>query len=427
MRRLVVPLVAALLLPGASALAAPPVVFHASYTAVPPTSVAAASAFVLPVTLGNVGPDLWPTSGPQPVNLSYHWIDAGGSTVVWDGVRTPLGAPDVAPGAQRQVQATVQAPPNPGSYFLLLALVQEGVGWVAPSAPSQMSVITGYQATFGQVTLPTFLTGATYQISVPVTNTGTVSWPAQPSPQGAVAASPVELSYHLRDAAGNAIVWDGPRTPLTADVAPGASATFSLSYVAPSKEGTYTLVIDLVREGVSWFQFLGSQPFRQTVSVTSGLMAGYGLTTTPQQATIGATLQLTVQVSNYGQRTWMPGAFSLSYHIFRNGETVVWDGARGILPAIVPPAATVTVPINVALPGGTGDYVIAWDMVQEGVAWFSQLGVVRKQEPFAIVPGVTFFGSGFGHGLAMSQYGGDGWATGATGIALTGEQIVLKY
>jgi len=161
--------------------------------------------------------------------------------------------------------------------------------------------------------------------------------------------------------------------------------------------------------------------------VTSGLMAGYGLTTTPQQATIGATLQLTVQVSNYGQRTWMPGAFSLSYHIFRNGETVVWDGARGILPAIVPPAATVTVPINVALPGGTGDYVIAWDMVQEGVAWFSQLGVVRKQEPFAIVPGVTFFGSGFGHGLGMSQYGANGWATGATGIALTGEQIVLKY
>ena len=548
MRRLVVPLVAALLLPGASALAAPPVVFHASYTAVPPTSVAAASAFVLPVTLGNVGPDLWPTSGPQPVNLSYHWIDAGGSTVVWDGVRTPLGAPDVAPGAQRQVQATVQAPPNPGSYFLLLALVQEGVGWVAPSAPSQMSVITGYQATFGQVTLPTFLTGATYQISVPVTNTGTVSWPAQPSPQGAVAvpqvtlsyhwhdvtgktvvwdglrsplsanvdpkgsvtvnatvvappaacacilsfdlvregvawfqflgstplrlpsfvapvtyaavfgapaaasayfgegksvqvtvtnsgnipwnatgANPIELSYHLLDASGNAIVWDGPRTPLTADVAPGASATFSLSYVAPSKEGTYTLVIDLVREGVSWFQFLGSQPFRQAVSVTSGLMAGYGLTTTPQQATIGATLQLTVQVSNYGQRTWMPGAFSLSYHIFRNGETVVWDGARGVLPAIVPPAATVTVPINVALPGGTGDYVIAWDMVQEGVAWFSQLGVVRKQEPFAIVPGVTFFGSGFGHGLGMSQYGANGWATGATGIALTGEQIVVKY
>jgi len=87
----------------------------------------------------------------------------------------------------------------------------------------------------------------------------------------------------------------------------------------------------------------------------------------------------------------------------------------------------VTVPINVALPAGTGDYTLAWDMVQEGVAWFSQLGVARKLEPFSVVPGVTFFGSGFGHGLGMSQYGANGWATGATGVPLTGEQIVAKY
>src|SRR5439155_324520 len=128
MRRLVVPLVAALLLPGASALAAPPVVFHASYTAVPPTSVAAASAFVLPVTLGNVGPDLWPTSGPQPVNLSYHWIDAGGSTVVWDGVRTPLGA-NVDPRGSVTVNATVVAPPAACACILSFDLVREGVAW----------------------------------------------------------------------------------------------------------------------------------------------------------------------------------------------------------------------------------------------------------------------------------------------------------
>src|SRR5439155_261936 len=308
------------LLPGASAVAAPPVVFHASYTAVPPTSVAAASAFVLPVTLGNVGPDLWPTSGPQPVNLSYHWIDAGGSTVVWDGVRTPLGAPDVAPGAQRQVQATVQAPPNPGAYFLLVAappaacdcilsfdLVREGVAWfqflgsTPLRLPSFVAPVT-YAAVFGAPAVASAYFGEGKSVQVTVTNSGNIPW-------NATGANPIELSYHLLDASGNAIVWDGPRTPLSADVAPGASATFSLSYVAPSKEGTYTLVIDLVREGVSWFQFLGSQPFRQAVSVTSGLMAGYGLTTTPQQATIGATLQLTVQVSNYGQRTWMPGAF----------------------------------------------------------------------------------------------------------------------
>jgi peptidoglycan hydrolase-like amidase len=106
---------------------------------------------------------------------------------------------------------------------------------------------------------------------------------------------------------------------------------------------------------------------------------------------------------------------------------VIWDGARGGLPSSVPPLTSVTVPISVALPSGTGGYRLEWDMVQEGVAWFSQLGVQRKQELFTIVPGVTFYGSGFGHGVGMSQYGANGWATGITGLTLTGEQIVARY
>jgi SpoIID/LytB domain protein len=208
----------------------------------------------------------------------------------------------------------------------------------------------------------------------------------------------------------------------------GASKQFTIGYTAPTTAGTYTLVVDLVREGVAWFQSLGAQPFRQSFSVTSGLNAGYGASTTPQQATIGATLQLTVVVANYGARTWTPGAFALSYHIYDNGGTpVIWDGARGRLPSSVPPMTSVTVPISVALPGGTGTYRLEWDMVQEGVAWFSSLGVQRKREDFTIVPGVTFYGAGFGHSVGMSQYGANGWATGVTGLKLTGEQIVARY
>ena len=43
------------------------------------------------------------------------------------------------------------------------------------------------------------------------------------------------------------------------------------------------------------------------------------------------------------------------------------------------------------------------------------------------MPGVTFYGSGFGHGVGMSQYGANGWATGVTGLTLTGEQIRRIY
>src|SRR5439155_21657797 len=117
--------------------------------------------------------------------------------------------------------------------------------------------------------------------------------------------------------------------PVRGDIAVGASKPRTINYTAPGTAGTYTLVIDLVREGIPWFQSLGSQPFRQSFAVSRGLNAGYGATPTPQQATIGATLKLTTVVSNYGARTRTPSAFALSYHIFDNGGSpVIWDGAR---------------------------------------------------------------------------------------------------
>ena len=536
----------AMLLPGGVALAMPAETLIATYVASPPASVPAGGAFLISVALNNTGTEAWKSAAPGIVNASYHWYDPLGAVVVWDGVRTPLGG-DVAPNTQRTVQLNVIAPSAPGSYLLRIALVQEGVGWLAPSNPYPITAQPAYQARIGAVTLPSFVAGGTYPVSVPVTNIGAAQWPAVAAPgvnavtlsyhwhdattgntivwdgrrtplpanvdPGAsttvnasvtappsactcaltfdlvregvawfgslgsattrlttvVAAityaasfstaplpaayfgeaktiqmtvtntgnqpwtttgpNPVNLSYHLLDASGRPLIWDGPRIPLGGDMAVGASKQFTIGYTAPNTAGTYTLVVDLVREGVAWFQSLGGQPFRQSFAVTSGLNAGYGGTTTPQQATIGATLQLTTVVSNYGQRTWTPGAFALSYHIYDNfGSPVIWDGARGRLPSSVPPLTSVTIPISVALPSGTGTYRIQWDMVQEGVTWFSSLGVAVKQEIFTIVPGVTFYGSGFGHGVGMSQYGANGWATGAVGgVALTGEQIVARY
>src|SRR5207245_687468 len=308
---------------------------------------------------------------------------------------------------------------------LTFELVREGVAWFGSLGSPTARLLTSvapitYAAGFTSAALASAYFGEvkTNKRSVSCTCKQTCS---------ASGANPVDLSYLLLDADGNPVMWDGPRIPLGGDIAVGANKQFTIGHTAPGTAGTYTLVIDLVREGIAWFQSLGSQPFRQSFAVSSGLNAGYGATTTPQQATIGATLQLTTVVANYGARTWTPGAFALSYHIYDSGGTpVVWDGARGRLPSSVPPLTSVTVPISVALPSGTGGYRLEWDMVQEGVSWFSQLGVQRKQELFTIVPGVTFYGSGFGHGVGMSQYGANGWATGVTGLTLTGEQIVAR-
>src|SRR5207237_10568552 len=161
----------AMLLPGGAALAMPAKTLVATYVASPPGSVAAGTAFVVSVALSNTGTDTWKSTAPGLVNLSYHWYDPSGAPVVWDGARTPLGG-DIAPTQQRVVQLAVSAPATPGAFLLRIALVQEGVGWLAPSNPYAITLQPPYVARFGAVTLPSFIAGGRYQVSVPVSNAG---------------------------------------------------------------------------------------------------------------------------------------------------------------------------------------------------------------------------------------------------------------
>ena len=100
-----------------------------------------------------------------------------------------------------------------GVRVMPLAIVAVVVSYVVTARPA-------YLASFGTVTLPSFVAGGSYQVSVPVTNAGPAQWPAQ----AAVSVNAVTLSYHWHDAVtGATILWDGTRTPLVANVDPGAT------------------------------------------------------------------------------------------------------------------------------------------------------------------------------------------------------------
>ncbi len=403
--------------------------YVAQLSAGPLPAMIVGGTYTVPVTVKNTGAAAWNPTGAGLIDLSYHWHDPAGNTVVWDGLRTALPS-TVAAGASVTVQARVTAPLAAGTYQLTLDLVREGVGWFGTMGSTPFRATASVEAArfAASYALPATIDAywaESKTIGVTVTNTGNQTW-------NAAGANPVDLSYHIFDASGNAVLWDGTRTPLGGDVPPGGVKTLQLGFVAPSTSGTYTLVIDLVREGIGWFADGGSPPARITFGVTSGLSGGYAATTTPGQVTIGAVLDLRVTVSNFGPRTWPSGGANpvhLGYHIkgANTGTMYVWDGARGYLPNDVPAFTSTTVPIRVTVPAAIGDYIIQWDLVQEGVAWFSQVNVVMKQEPFTVVSGVVFYGSGYGHGVGMSQYGAQGYATGAAGPALTGEQIIQKY
>jgi hypothetical protein len=83
---------------------------------------------IVAVVVSNVGSDIWPSQGSQPVNFSYHWLNHQGEVVVFDGERTPLPR-DLRSRDSVLLLAKVKAPDQPGQYFLRASMVQEGVTW----------------------------------------------------------------------------------------------------------------------------------------------------------------------------------------------------------------------------------------------------------------------------------------------------------
>lgn len=58
--------------------------------------------------------------------VGYHLLDEPSGTLVVDGERTPI---DVAPGESRVVPLEIALPPEPGTYNILVSVMQEHVAW----------------------------------------------------------------------------------------------------------------------------------------------------------------------------------------------------------------------------------------------------------------------------------------------------------
>jgi hypothetical protein len=102
-----------------------------------------------------------------------------------------------------------------------------------------------------------------------------------------------------------------------------------------------------------------------------------------------------VDVENAGALRWAPGTF-LSYHWLDGlNNPIMWDGIRTDAPLLAPGERT-TVVADVRAPIPPGRYRLAFDMVAELRAWFSELGspmlaqdvdvAARGGEPHAPLP-----------------------------------------
>ncbi len=91
-------------------------------------------------------------------------------------------------------------------------------------------------------------------------------------------------------------------------------------------------------------------------------------------------------VTNSGRNTWSASNVHLSYHVYDSLDRLVtWDGERTVLPRDVAPHGDyVELYPNIKAPSTPGDYTIKWDMVQEGVTWFSEQGVPTFNQPLHV-------------------------------------------
>ena len=97
--------------------------------------------------------------------------------------------------------------------------------------------------------------GQAVSLRLEVRNLGASRWTAT-----SCTARPVRVGVQLLDAERRLIDRDYARHSLPGDVSPGNACMVPVAFSAPEVPGQYAVKIDLVAEGVTWFETLGTTP-----------------------------------------------------------------------------------------------------------------------------------------------------------------------
>jgi LCP family protein required for cell wall assembly len=216
-----------------------------------------------------------------------------------------------------------------------------------------------------------------YSLKVRARNTGDLTWSMNGD-------NPVYLGYHWIDFnSREVVVFDGKRSIIRQDgIDVGEETVFDLDVISPSEPGEYVLQIDLVHEGVTWFSFQGVPSLEKFITVDISYSAQYDDEgSTPNVLEPGQEFETQVTVRNSGFLKWSiegTNKVRLGTHWINRdtGEVVIWDGDRGLLTEDVTHNEDTVVEMIIKAPSTPGRYILQYDMVYEGVTWFSEKGVI---------------------------------------------------
>jgi phosphoglycerol transferase MdoB-like AlkP superfamily enzyme len=182
------------------------------------------------------------------------------------------------------------------------------------------------------------------------------------------------VAAHWWTTDGSIVTWEGPRTPIRRVVAPGDTLRMGAVVETPREPGGYLVGWDIVHEGVLWVsRVAGAEPSRFGVTVAATHAATLRAES-PRLIVADTRRSVRVAAVNDGTLTWTGDAgIAIAAHwLDRSGEPAVWEGRRTTVPRPVPQGDGVVVDAVVDAPTSPGVYRLQWDMVHDGVCWFSE-------------------------------------------------------
>ncbi len=236
------------------------------------------------------------------VNLAYFMTNVG--TQAW-GAAHYLSIRDVnntfvafspligtLPGETTTAVLNFPAPATPGTYTYYVQALENGVEFFSTQTTFTLTVLPPLtnSITYNTTTFPVSAApGSNVVFTYNVTNTGTQAWGAN-------------HLLSLKDS--NSVTLS---SALLTVLAPGASKTVNLSFIAPTAPGTYSYTVQAAQTGVG--DFNTHADLTLTVLAPRPNAIVYTRTRTPDEVVPGATLNLNYSLSNAGTQTWNSGHY----------------------------------------------------------------------------------------------------------------------
>ncbi|GEM_PF-1177584 len=291
-----------------------------------PSELAEGTTGTVTVNVKNVGSTTWTAAGHirlaalskglqhklwTPNSLVWGSFGAsGGYSNSESDQRAYLGASDaIAPGQSKTFSFAVTAPSKRGKYVFSGQMVHDGVGFFGAAFEKEINVVPagriGKDAAVVASTVPAFMApNETRRVTVSVKNVGTETWSSgnlyRLAAKTSGPANQFSFSGFADGGYSNSVTDQRVYLKSSRTVESESSQSFTFNITAPSSPGMYTLALDMVQDGVAFF----NKPITYSITVGSGDNAAVVAHNVPVALSQGATKRISVEFRNTGNTVW---------------------------------------------------------------------------------------------------------------------------